>query len=392
MKSAHRGLLAGIVLILALAAVYRWMSRPDRAPAPPRTADAPPGPAPNPAVPRPADPPPRSPSEARPQAAPPRELLRRAGRIVDAYFKRTPVPDVPSPQDYATNLPVGWFQLLVRAFPEEAFEIYSAEYLGDPQKATVAYWALGELARQRHESTFRLFNAQLEGGDSVRARQALKVLANYETPQLGPRVLALVPSDPGTSDEAELLRTALRTAASSGSADPAALRALLDRFDRRAVEAGIPDYYGTAESRLRAEVMGAPDRSAALAAAVAKDTDDLTDDLERAGWAADVAVRSGRRDLVPALRERIKKEVERLRADGREEELDVLGRHSKGRFDVPSAGALGGLEGVRAIAKLRRAVLDLGGELSDEERRWLDGLRMLRTPREYLVEAGLAAP
>jgi hypothetical protein len=69
--------------------------------------------------------------------------------------------------------------------------------------------------------------------------------------------------------------------------------------------------------------------------------------------------------------------------------LNILGRQAKGQFDTPSVGALGGLEEVRAVAHLRRAILDLGDTLPDEDRRWLDGLRMLRTPKEYLREARL---
>lgn len=325
----------------------------------------------------------------------PRDLLRRAGAVVDAFFKgKLPaLPEgIPSPQQYATNLPVGYFQLLVRAYPAEAFEIYSAQYLGDPGGATVAYWALGELARLRHEGVFQLFNAQLEGGDPVRTRQALKALVHYDLPQLGPRILALVPADPRDADEAELLRTALRVAGSSGSADRGALQTLLDRFDAKARDLGIPDYYGTAESRLRADVLASPDLSAALTGALDRKTDDSTDDLDRAQWVADVAVRASRRDLVPALRKQVAALVRHLREEKREEELDILSRQRRGFYDLPSAGAFGGLEEVRVIARLRRAIVDLGGELTSEERDWLDGLRMLRPPREYLVEAGLVSP
>lgn len=326
---------------------------------------------------------------------PVREEMRRAARIVDAYFKRRPqdVPaDVPSPQDYATNLPVGWFQLLVRAFPDEAFEVYSAEYLGDPARSTVAYWALGELARLRHEPTFHLFNGQLEGNDPVRTRRALKALAHYELPQLGPRILAVVPRDPRDADDAELVRASLATAASTGAVDRDAMDALIDTFDRRARDKGLPDFYGTQEARLRAGILRDPDPVSALKGALILDTEDRTDDLERAEWAADRAVRGGHRALVPAIRQRIETLLKSLEADERLDELDVLGRRAQGRHDLPNVESPGGLEEVRALAVLRKALHDLGGELSAQERAWLDGLRLLRSPREYLVEAGLVAP
>ncbi len=384
------------LLLLALLVTLRVCGAGRRQPPklPPPSAPASTANGPGPVVPS-APPPAPEPASARVpgQAIPPvRDQLRRAGSIVQAYFTqkgRSLPPDLRRPQDWATNLPLGWFQLLVRAFPDEAFEVFSTQYLGDPDHETVAYWALGELARLRHEPTFQLFNAQLEGGNPVRARRALKALANYDAPQLGPRILAVAPEDPKDADQAELLRTALRVAASTSSTDPAALNRLLDRFDQRAREIKIDDFYGTAESRLRAGILRAADVPKALAEAVAKESDDPKDDLERAEWAADMAVRKGHRDLVPALQDRVKKELERLKADNRLAELDVLGRQAKGTFDVPSADSLGGLEETRAIAHLRRAILDLGGSLTEDERRWLDGLRMLKAPKEYLRGAGL---
>jgi hypothetical protein len=388
-------LIAGVLLLVLLAVLRFWSAgfgpaAPPAVPAPhspsapgPERSAAPAIPAALPAV--------RGPSVA--QAIPPvREQLLRAAGIVEAYFtqKTDELPaGVRRPQDWATNLPLGWFQLLTRAFPDQAFEIFSAQYLGDPDHETVAYWALGELARLHHEPTFQLFNAQLENADPVRARRALKVLANYDTPQMGPRILAITPEDPKDADQAELLRTALLVGASTSSTDSAALNRLLDRFDERAQKIKIDDYYGTAESRLRATVMRSDDVPKALADAVAKETKDHQDDLERADWAADMAVRSGRRELVGALQGRIQKELDRLKENDRLGDLDILGNQARGRFDVPSVGTIGSLEEVRTIAHLRRAILDLGGTLSDEDRRWLDGLRMLRTPKEYLREAGL---
>jgi hypothetical protein len=395
MKKSLRPLLLGALLLGAILLVRRALHPPASPlrPTPEETARVsqdPPGAPKNPPAPDLRQTPVPVPPEA-PRLAP-RELLRQAADVVQAIFlgKADAIPkSVSRPQQWATNLPVGWFQLLVRAYPDEAFELFSTRYLGDPQQSIVAYWALGELARLKHEPTFQLFNTQLESGDPVRKRQALKVLANYDLPQLGPRVLATVPSDPKDSDEAELLRTSLRVAAGLSSVDRSALDPLLDRFDARAKEAGLPNYYGTPETRRRAEILRAPDLKAALAGAVSQETDDPADDLARAEWAADVAVRRGQHELVPALQSRIQKTLDQLKEDDRLDELDILGRQARGQFDTPSAGGLGGLEEVRAVAHLRRAILDLGGTLSDEDRRWLDGLRMLRTPKEYLREAGL---
>ena len=399
MNKSLRILLTSLLMLLFLAGAYRLLFRPVGVTYPPAFVTAPSNSrsSSNPKEVRPSAFAPGAPA-LRPDPSPRtpvRELLRRAGAIVDAYLRRNPAAlpaDIPAPQNYATNLPVGYFQLLVRAFPEEAYEVYSTQYLGDPARATVAYWALGELARLRHEATFQLFNAQLENGDVVRTRQALKALANYDVPQLGPRILALVPADPKNADQADLLRTAIRTAASNGTADRSALDRLINRFEERARREGIPDFYGTSESRLRSEVFHAADFSSALADVIARETEDHADDLESVDWAAGLAVRAGRRELVPALKERIRKEVDRLKSDERLDDLDVLGREREGRYDLPSAHALGGLEEVRAIAQLRRWVLDLGGDLSEEDRLWLDGLRMLRPPRDYLNEAGLTAP
>lgn len=399
MKKSSRVLLTGLLILLFLAGAYRFLSDPVGVVPPPALVTAPSssGSSSDPKEVRPSPFTPAAPV-ARPDHGPRipvRELLRRAGVIVNAYFQRNPTAlpsDIPAPQNYATNLPVGYFQLLVRAFPDEAYEMYSTQYLGDPDRATVAYWALGELARLRHEATFQLFNAQLGTGDDVRTRQALKALANYDAPQLAARILALVPADPKDADQTELLRTAIRTAASNSTVDRSAIDLLLNRFDERARAEGIPDFYGTSESRLRSEVIHAADLTSGLADAIARETEDHTDDLERVAWAADIAVRTGRREVVPALKERVRKEVERLKSDERLDDLDVLGHQRLGLFDLPSAHALGGLEEVRAIAMFRRAVLDLGGDLSEEDRLWLDGLRMLRPPREYLNEAGLTAP
>jgi len=396
MKGSPRILGAGLaVLLLGGLAARLWIRSPEPRPSAPAPVAANPPPAPSTAPREPAPPPHPSPRDPRPAApsAPPRELLKRAGDILRAIFTRGALPpDVQRPHDYATNLPAGYFQLLVRAFPDEAFEVFSTEYLGDPEKATVAYWALGELARLRHGPTFDLFNAQLDGGDPVRARQALKALANYDVPQLGPRILARVPEEIEDADDADLLRTALLVAASISSVDPAALDERIGRYDRKAREEGIPDFYDTDEARRRAAVVRAADPAAALAELVRLDTRSHRDDLDRAVWAAERAVRGGHAAVAAAVRERIQKELERLRADDRLGDLDFLGRQRQGSPDVPSAGAFGGYEEARAIALLRRAVLNLGGALSDEEKRWLDGLRLLRSPREYLVEAGLIAP
>lgn len=396
MKKQSGVLGVGLLLLALLAGVWFIIQarRPVAPPSPavyPRTAA--PGSGAGAAPPRILSPDPASGSPTPPgrPIRPVREQLRLAGSIVQAFFigKRASLPPGMSrPEDWATNLPVGWFQLLVRAFPDEAFEVFSAQYLGDPDHATVAYWALGELARLRHEATFQLFNAQLEGGDPVRTRRALKVMANYDAPQLGPRILALVPADPKNPDECELAGTAMRVAATTSSADPARLDRLLEHFAKRAREDNF-DPYGTAETRLLVTVMRSADLPAALAQVVAKESEEPGEGLERAEWAADMAVRLGRRELVPALRERIQKTVGRLKEDDRLGELDVLGRQARGEYDVPSTHAFGGHEEVRAISHLRRVILDLGGTLTDEERRWLDGLRMLRTPREYLREAGL---
>jgi hypothetical protein len=395
MKKSFRLLLLGVILLGAILAIRIALKPPPpSAPgpaSPPGSGGSSEGPTPiRQDPPRSADASP-PPVQAGPRATP-RELLRRAGDVVQAIFLGTPdaIPkDLTRPRDWATNLPVGWFQLLVRAFPDEAFETFSTQYLGDANRSIVAYWALGELARLKHEATFQLFNSQLESRDPVRTRQALKALANYDTPQLGPRVLAVVPTDPQDSDEAELLRTSLRVAAGIPSVDRAALDRLLDQFDAKAKEEGLPNYYGTPETRLRAEVLRSADLSAALKGVLTKDTDDLSNDLGRAQWAAEIAVRRGQREVVPALRERVEKTLQHLKENDRLDELDILGRQAKGQFDAPSAGALGGLEEVRAIATLRRAILDLGGTLSEEERRWLDGLRLLRSPKEYLRGAGL---
>lgn len=395
MKKSFRALLLGALLLggLLLLRVALTSSPPPVRPPAPGTD---PGVAATEARTGPTDPPgpgpavPTAPSPARPRLTP-KELLRQAGDIVQAIFLRQPgaLPkDVPHPREWATNLPVGYFQLLVRAYPDEAFEIYSARYL-DPNQTIVAYWALGELARLKHEPTFRLFNAQLESKDPIKARQAVKALANYDTPQLGPRVLSVAPLDPQDSDQVELLSASLRVAAQLTSADRATVDRLLDKFDALGREEGFPNMYGTPESRIRAEALRASDVSAALVGVLSKETDDPSRDLERSEWAADVAVRQGRRDLVPALQDRVKKALDRLKEEDRLGDLDILGRQAKGQYDAPSMGAFGGLEGVRAIAHLRRAILDLGGTLTDEERRWMDGLRMLRTPQEYLREAGL---
>jgi len=178
------GTLSVGLLLLALLVTLRFCGAGRR---PPATPPSPPAPASTASGTGPSAPTPpvaQEPPSARTpgQAIPPvREQLRRAGSIVQAYFtqKARSLPaDLRRPQDWATNLPLGWFQLLVRAFPDEAFEVFSTQYLGDPDHETVAYWALGELARLRHEPTFQLFNAQLESGDPVRARRALKALAN----------------------------------------------------------------------------------------------------------------------------------------------------------------------------------------------------------------------
>jgi hypothetical protein len=395
MKKSLRRLLLGAVLLGAIFLVRQALKSSTSPLRPPpedsrRESQDPPGTPKDPSSPDL----PRTLDNVPPAAArlAPRELLRQAADVVHAIFlrKADAIPKgLARPQEWATNLPVGWFQLLVRAYPDEAFEIFSTRYLGDPQQSIVAYWALGELARLKHEPTFQLFNTQLESGDPVRTRQALKVLANYDVPQLGPRILAIVPADPKDADEAELLRTSLRVAGGLSSIDRTALDPLLDRFDARAKEVGLPNYYGTPETRLRAEVLRAADLKAALVGVVSKETDDRGDDLARAEWAADVAVRRGERDLVPALQSGIQKTLDQLKEDDRLDELNILGRQAKGQFDTPSVGALGGLEEVRAVAHLRRAILDLGDTLPDEDRRWLDGLRMLRTPKEYLREARL---
>jgi hypothetical protein len=338
---------------------------------------------------------PASPVRPSQTAAPrltPREQLRRAGEVVQAVFLREQdqIPkDLARPEDWATNLPVGWFQLLVRAFPDEAFEHFSAQYLGDPDRAMVAHWALGELARLKHEPTFRLFNAQLESGDPVRARQALKALANYDVPQVGTRILAVAPLDPKDADEVELVTTSLWVAASLPSVDRAALDRMFDHFEAQARADGTLGGYGVQDSRLRASITRASDPSAALLDIIAKETDDASEDRERVEWAADVAVRRGLRDLVPAFEERVRRELAILKENDRLGDLDVFGKQARGEFDTPSMDSFGGLAEVRAIAHLRRVILDLGGTLTEEDRRWLDGLRMLRTPKEYLREAGL---
>jgi hypothetical protein len=388
MKKSLLVLLAG-ALLLAVLLLLRLAPKPSMAPA----APSPPGNAPAPLSPEAklrAAKPPEATLPSRPRLTP-KELVRVAGDIVQAIFLRkteTLPRDIPNAYEWATNMPVGYFQLLVRAYPDEAFEIYSARYL-DPNQTIVAYWALGELARLKHEPTFRLFNALLESKDPIKARQALKALVNYDTPELGARVLAVAPLDPQDFEQVELLSTSLRVAAEQPSTDRAILDRLIEKFDALANEEGLPNHYGTLETRLHAEILRAPDVTAALAGLVTRDTDDPSKDLERAEWAADVAVRQGRRDLVTALQNRIRKTLDHLKEDERLGELDILGRQAMGQYDAPSLGAFGGLAEVRGIAHLRRAILDLGGTLTDEERRWMDGLRMLRTPKEYLREAGL---
>lgn len=380
--------LAAAVLLAAVLSLVLARRRADPGPAEPPRRPTMPTPADAPAVPdRPAPP-----SDPAPSPAPPRRSLERAAEIAGALIlEGRRGPDFATTVDYATNLPVGYFQLLVRAFADEAFGVFSTRYLADPEKATVAYWALGELARLRHGPTMQLFNAQLEGSDPVRSRRAAKALVHYDVPQLAPRLLSLLPADPEHSDQTELARAALLTAAALPHADSADLDAALDRYRRLEDESGIDGWYGVAEARRRAAVMRASDVSTALAAAIRLDTDDRSDDLDRALWAADVAERRGLREVAPVLRDRVDREIRRLASEDRLGELDVLERHRRGDYDLSATHAFRSQD-VAVIARLRLAVHRLGGELSEEERRWLDGLRLLRSPREYLVEAGLVAP
>lgn len=371
-----KGLAAGVLLaaLLALALARAGSRRPQ--PRPPR----PPPPARGPAV------EPLPPASA---PAAPRALLERAATLARVLIlEGTRSPELRASADYVTNLPVGYFQLLVRAFPEEAFEVFSTAYLSDPEREIVAYWALGELARLRHGPTFQIFNARLENRDPVQARRAIKALAHYDVPQLADRFLALLPGVPDDADEADLVRTVLVKAAAHPTADPRALDAALDRYGRLEAEHEFPGWYDTPEAGRRAAVLRASDPAAALAETVRLTTGFDHDDLERTAWAADLAVRRGWGSVAPALRDRVARQIEHLRSEERLPELDVLERHRKGEYDISSTHSFRPQD-VPTIAHLRQAIHLLGGELSEDERRWLDGLRMLRTPREYLVEAGL---
>jgi hypothetical protein len=346
----------------------------------------------------------RSLAAVRLPALKPRELLEVSDACVVAFYKRDLKgldPCWGDPRAYASWLPAGYWLLAVRAFPEEAFAHFSSLYTDDPSRVRTSFWALRELARQGHPATLGFFNTLLQSGTRAQKEDALEALVYYDVPQLPGRIASLLESAGRSPEDRDLTRGALLALASLGESDQRLVGAAIESVRRAATKEGIMvEFYGLDRAQFRSDLLHAPDRvgafQRALEFAPPVDEEDARsrhlESIEHAEWIAEIAVRKSMKALVPALKARADREVARLVARGREAELDILARQSEGAWDLPGSDQVDALSEVRLISQLRGAVLKLGGELSAEERKWLEDLRLLRSPKEYLQAAGLLAP
>lgn len=385
----------GVALVLLAAAAVVWRLRgeaPDGSAhrgSPPSGPQVPvPPPAGPPEPPRPVVPPPPGPQDPPSVLRSPRELAELSLKALEAYLDGEAPPEgLKDPESWATGLPLGYAWLVIRAHPDEAFAVLSTRYTADPVGSPMAYAGLRELARLRHEPTFRFFNALLDNPDAGKVEQAVLALSDIDGATPADRVLARLPNKIEDADDSALTRAVLVSLASMKSTDARRLEAALERV--RALEKESGSDHGTTEAARRLSMTRGASPAEALSARL---QGEAGKDLQGTRWAAEEALRRGLKDAVPALRARADAEIGRLRRLGREGELDLADLRRKGRIDLPSADAPVSLVEVRLIASLRKAVVDLGGTPTDEERRWLDELRLLRPPAEYLREAGIRTP
>jgi hypothetical protein len=276
---------------------------------------------------------------------------------------------------------------VIRAHPDEAFAVFSTRYIADLVGSPMAYAGLRELARLRYEPTFRFFNVLLDNPDAGKVEQAVLALSDIDGATPADRVLARLPDKIEDADDSALTRSILVSLASMKSTDARRLEAALGRV--RALEKESGSDHGTTEAARRLSMTQGASPAEAISARL---KGEAGKDLHGVRWAAEDASRRGLKDAIPALRARANAEIERLRRLGREGELDLADLRRKGWIDLPSADAPVSLVEVRLIASLRKAVVDLGGTPTDEERRWLDGLRLLRPPAEYVRDSGIHTP
>jgi hypothetical protein len=281
-------------------------------------------------------------------------------------------------RDFARLLPTGYWKLLVEEYPDLAFERYAGR-LDDPfPDRLVASWGIHALARLRHPLAKALLMRRAASADPEVRAHAIRLLRFYMDPSLTPWLLGLAPAEPDDYESHEVLGAVLHAATWSRPPDPAAVsRGLQARQDRLGLWAG------TDGARLRLRVLLAADPLVEAERHLFPGEDDLVrDDFEE--WLPGYVAHRNLRNFAPLLRRRVDAEIAKERED--EAFLDPAG---SGKPLDPQNDAFWGFRGPFLLAAYRRALRDLGVPLTDEERAWLDRHRLLRPPREYLVEAGL---
>ncbi|HYE97711.1 MAG TPA: HEAT repeat domain-containing protein [Planctomycetota bacterium] len=300
--------------------------------------------------------------------------FERAERAVAAFADRRAGDGDLRP--FNSLLPVGYWALLVEAFPDVAFARYAGRLDGGATENRVARWAVHRLAQLGHPAVKPLLLGRLSSPDPETRAHAVRLLGLLMDPSVTPLLLARMPETPDGFDDHQLASDILRAVSTSPQPDASAVARALERYARHESSA----WFGTDGARLRLEVLSAADPVQAAERGLFEDRRDrIRDEFEE--WLPAYAARARLAGMAPLLRRRAEAEIARGDA--------VLDPAARGEPLMPQRDAFWRFRGAFVLAAYRKALRDLGVPLTPEERRWLEAHRLLRPARDYLVEAGL---
>ena len=321
---------------------------------------------------------------ATPGVDPVEAAFRRFDDVQRPFVRRRAEDVQRLPPDYeqiVSLLPQGYWGLLIDAYPDRAFARYAPVYVKGGDEGILARWALVRLAERGHRGTFDFFRSRLDSADAYERGLAVRMLAHAGDPALTPRLLAMLPKEIRDGEDSERANDLLKALTSCAPSDPEAVETALLRF-RDFWKDGSP--YSTELLRLRFAITTAavPAEAARKGLEAVRRKNLSLESFEE--WLAEFAVRRRLPSMAPVLRLRVRQEIALYVAEEDEDKLfPAEAEPMLAQFD-----AFWGFRGPFLLASYRRALRDLGVPLTREERDWLEAHRLLRPPREYLVEAG----
>ena len=222
-----------------------------------------------------------------------------------------------------------------------------------------------------------LFRGRLEHSDRYHRGLAVRMLAHSGDASLAPRLLRMIPAEVKDGEDSELVHDVLAAVAGFRPCDAAVLEPLLKRFSQ--------DGGWIVGESIHAQfaVTRAADPADAAKRFFPEDLENNLTMESYETWLAEFALRQRLTALAPVLRRRVQLEIEKYRKNDDEKDL------RPGEARMPQMDAFWGFRGAFLLASYRCALRDLGVSLTPEERDWLESQRLLRPPREYLVEAGI---